>query len=79
MKTNPTAQLPYGGLMNFSITSEEIENAISQSDKGWLAIRKQQMEVTPNPIFPRREYISLSRKLQPLRAVLLSIVKVLVR
>lgn len=79
MKTNPTAQLPYGGLMTFSITPEEIENAISQSDKGWLAIRKQQMEITTNPIFPRREYISLSHKLQPLRTVLLGVLKVLVR
>ncbi|MEO6168799.1 MAG: hypothetical protein ABIO46_04485 [Chitinophagales bacterium] len=80
MKSSQISRLPLNGLNKLPISSEEIENSLHAfSDREWLAVRHQQMDVLPNCIFPVRNQVSISTFMRSLRAVLVAAIKLPVR
>jgi hypothetical protein len=47
MKTNQIAQQNFGGLIEFP-------SSVNDADSGWMALRREQMNISANSIFPRR-------------------------
>jgi len=79
MKTQ-LSPLPFGGIIDFSLSPDEIEsNLINATDPAWLQLRKQQMDISPNCIFPARHRTSLYKRLGSLRSFLALIVRMPIR
>lgn len=80
MNTSQASPQLFNGLSKLPISSAEIENSLHTfSDREWMAIRHQQMDISPNCIFPFREQKSISYYLHSIRAILVAAVKLPVR
>ena len=79
MKAYHHAESSFGGLIDFTGSVNENGEGNNPLQAGWLSLRKQQMDIGHNCIFPGRDRGSFLRKYASLKPIVLFMFKILVK